>query len=200
MEKKESAKERILRTASALFYSEGVRAVGIDRIIEESGVAKASFYRNFASKDDLVVAYLEYRHGINMDNMDKAKRHYPDNPVKQLYELLHGLVVRAENVVYRGCSLMNTSVEFPDKDHPGNRKAAAFRQELWDGIEAIAREAGAKDAKALSAQLRMLISGAIMVSSMDRSVFNAEEFSNTLRLLINQQIDGADTAMRKLSV
>jgi AcrR family transcriptional regulator len=187
MEKKESAKSRILKVASDLFYHEGVRAVGIDRIIDESGVAKASFYRNYATKDELVVAYLEYRHQLSMNNVDEAHRKYPDSPVKQLYDLIHGLAARMKSPNYRGCSFMNTAVEFPDTDHPGHKKAVELRQELWVRIEEIAREAGARDPEELAVQLRTLCSGAIMISYMDKSAYNTEHFSGAAQLVIENQ-------------
>lgn len=85
MEKKETAKERILRTADELFYREGVRAVGIDRIIHESGVAKASFYRSFATKDELVASYLELRRLQFLENIEHARKEHPESSLDQLF-------------------------------------------------------------------------------------------------------------------
>lgn len=189
MEKKESAKERILRVATDLFYREGVRAVGIDRIILESGVAKASFYRNFATKDDLVVAYLEQRHSISMARIDEAERRYPDSPADQLLFLFESLANRLDEPDFRGCPFMNTSVEFPDSDHPGHRKSAELRQQQWDRVTQIAERAGAKDPNELSVQLRMMYSGAMMIGYVNKSDFRREYLLNAVRTLIKKQLD-----------
>ncbi|MDF2958466.1 MAG: TetR/AcrR family transcriptional regulator [Paenibacillus sp.] len=188
IDKKESAKERILQIASDLFYSEGVRAVGIDRIIAESGVAKASFYRNFATKDDLVVAFLELRHRRTIDRIEKARSLYPDDPKEQLHELFRNLTARMNEPDFRGCPFMNTTVEFPDADHPGHGKARECRQKAWSLITQIAREAGAKDPEALSAQLEILYSGAVMTACMYRSADNGDHFYKAALLLINEYI------------
>src|SRR5689334_24863821 len=79
-----SARQRILETATDLFYREGIRAVGIDTIIARSGVAKMSLYRNFASKDDLVVAFLEYRNEIYWQWWDHVMTAHPDDPRRQI--------------------------------------------------------------------------------------------------------------------
>ncbi|CAG7632979.1 hypothetical protein PAESOLCIP111_03434 [Paenibacillus solanacearum] len=184
--KKESAKERILRVASDLFYREGIRAVGIDRIIAESGVAKASFYRNFATKDELIVAYLEQRHSRSMGNVEEAKRKHPDSPADQLYTLVAGLAERLGRYENRGCPFLNTAIEFPDTDHPGYRKAVECREELWKAVEVIARQAGARDPVELVAHMRMLSSGAIMISYMNRTS-QSEPFLSAARLLIERQ-------------
>lgn len=184
--KKESAKERILRVAADLFYREGIRAVGIDRIIMESGVAKASFYRNFATKDELIVAYLEYRHSLSIANVEHAKRKHPDSPIDQLNALVEGLAERMGKYENRGCPFLNTAVEFPDTDHPGYKKAVACREELWNIIEAIAQQAGARDPVELVAHIRMLSSGAIMISYMNRTS-QSESFLGAARLLIERQ-------------
>ncbi|MBW7454871.1 TetR/AcrR family transcriptional regulator, partial [Paenibacillus sepulcri] len=116
LEKKRTAKERILATASELFYREGIRAVGIDRIIEESDVAKASFYRSFSTKDDLIVAYLQERGRLGRERVKEAELLHPDSVKEQLYMLLRQLVERMRQTGFRGCAYMNAVVEFPDED------------------------------------------------------------------------------------
>lgn len=188
LEKKETAKERILQVASDLFYREGIRAVGIDRIIAESGVAKASFYRSFATKDDLVVAFLELRRQRVMDRIIEARSLYPGEPIKQLQHLFRKLGERMQEPDFRGCPFMNTAVEFPDETHPGRRMAVGSRQEGWRVILEIAREAGAKDPVKLAAQLEMLYSGATMMACMHRSRYDVESFYDSAMLLIREQV------------
>lgn len=188
MAKKESAKDRILQTASDLFYKEGIRAVGIDRIIEESGVAKASFYRNFATKDDLVVAFLEQRHLRSMERIEEARLRYPGEPYKQLLEVFRLLSVRMGEPDFRGCPFMNTTVEFPEKEHPGHDKAKMCRIEAWRAVRDMARAAGARDPEALAKQLEIAYSGAVMTAYLYRSEDNGEHFLTIVKLLLTEHI------------
>ncbi|USG66141.1 TetR/AcrR family transcriptional regulator [Brevibacillus ruminantium] len=188
MEKKESAKERILQVASDLFYREGIRAVGIDRIIEEAGVAKASFYRNFATKDDLVVAFLERSNRRAFKRIEEARIRYPHEPYKQLQEVFRLLAIRMGEPDFRGCPFMNTTVEFPEGAHPGNHKARECRIGVWRVIKEMALLAGARDPEALAKQLEITFSGAIMTASLYHSKDNGEHFFKVVQLLLDEHI------------
>ncbi|QHW29650.1 TetR/AcrR family transcriptional regulator [Paenibacillus rhizovicinus] len=193
MEKKETAKERILRVADELFYREGVRAVGIDRIIQESGVAKASFYRNFATKDDLVVAYLELHRERMMGHIEHARQQYPDSVLAQLRYLVEYIGQRMLRPAYRGCAFMNTAVEFPETDHPSHMKALLSRNDVWDHVEEMANEAGLPKPRELAEQLRMLWSGAAMVAYINKAEFKPALFSDAANALIDSQLAAAAT-------
>ncbi len=173
-----------MRVASNLFYKEGVRAVGIDRIIEESGVAKASFYRNFPTKDSLIVAYLEIRHGKRADSIAEAKRRHPNSPKDQFYSLLEDLVERMKDPGFRGCPFMNAVVEFPDLEHPGHRSAVDNRHRTWDMVEEIAREGKVQNPVELAAQIRILSDGAMMSAYIDKDSFHPDYFLSAARRLI----------------
>src|SRR5882762_7398109 len=140
-----SARQRILETATDLFYREGIRAVGIDTIIARSGVAKMSLYRNFASKDDLVVAFLEYRDGIYWQWWDHVMAGHPDDAARQISDLFASLTRRVSSPHYRGCPFINTSTEFPDPDHPARAVCRANKRELRRRLLDLARRAGARD-------------------------------------------------------
>src|ERR1700732_4660 len=99
-----SARERILETAEDLFYREGIHAVGIDTIIEKSGVAKMSLYRNFASKDDLVAAYLEARGQRYCQWWEGVMALHPSQPRRQLRDLFEAIAVRTRRPEFRGCA------------------------------------------------------------------------------------------------
>src|SRR3954454_24645098 len=107
-----AGRERLLRTASELFYAEGIRAVGVDRVIEVAGVTRATFYRHFPSKDTLVVAYLRAVH-------DAARTVAGDKPGEQRLRRVVGTM--SELVCapgFRGCSFINAAAEFADPDGP----------------------------------------------------------------------------------
>ncbi|MDR0267790.1 TetR/AcrR family transcriptional regulator [Paenibacillus sp.] len=187
VKKNETAKERIVRTASVLFYTEGIRAVGIDRIIEEAGVAKASLYRNFATKDDLVVAYLERFNQLILKSFLEAEQRYPESPLDQLYDVLEKLIARFELPGYRGCPFLNTAVEFPDADHPSHGPIEMYHREMRFKLKQLAEWAGLKEPETLSAQLLMLYNGAHMSAYLERSAYDPKDFRSAAKLLIEQQ-------------
>ncbi len=106
-----SAQDRILQTAHDLFYRDGIRATGIDKIIAESGVAKATFYRYFPSKNDLIRAFLDYRHQRWMNWFEEALARHGAKPGGGLAPLLPALAEWFQNPVYRGCAFINSVSE-----------------------------------------------------------------------------------------
>ncbi|MCW2236344.1 TetR/AcrR family transcriptional regulator [Azospirillum canadense] len=157
---RKTARERILETAADLFYREGIRAVGIDTIIARSGVAKMSLYRNFASKDELVCAYLEDIGGYFWAWWDRMAARHPDDPQGQLVGLFTSLGHWIGHPKFRGCPFINTAVEFRDPDHPGRALVIAHKRRARDRLRALAEAAGAADPDQLAAQLQLLMEGA----------------------------------------
>jgi len=155
-----TARARILETAAELFYREGIRAVGIDTIIARSGVAKMSLYRNFASKDDLIVAFLRHRDEIYWQWWDHVMAAHPEDARRQISDLFASLTRRVTSPLYRGCPFINTSTEFPDPDHPARALCLANKQELRRRLKRLARRAGARDPQGLADQLLLLMEGA----------------------------------------
>src|SRR3954470_9100662 len=99
-----SARQQILGTASRLFYEQGFRAVGIDTIIAQSGVAKMSLYRHFPSKEDLIVAYLEQSNAQFWEWFESVVGRYPGAPRQQLYALFEGVAQQAASPACYGCT------------------------------------------------------------------------------------------------
>lgn len=160
MSGEKTAKERVLETAADLFYREGVRAVGVDTIIARSGVAKMSLYRNFASKDDLIVAYLEERNRRFFAWWDRAAGPDDAEPAGRLRNLIEVALERVRRPGYRGCPFLNTSAEFPDAGHPARAVIAAHRQEVRDRLLRICRSLGpGSRPEVLTAQLVVLLDG-----------------------------------------
>ena len=106
-----TARDRILDTAFRLFYARGIRAVGVDRIIAESGVAKATFYKYFPAKDDLVVAYLDRVDGIWSGQLHDAAAAAGPDPADQLVGLFDALGTACRRDGYRGCAFINAAAE-----------------------------------------------------------------------------------------
>lgn len=169
-----SARARILDTASDLFYRQGIRAVGIDTIVEQSGVAKMSLYRHFASKDELIVAYLEERNEAYWAWFDRAVARHPGAPRLQLLSLFESLRRQTVHPHYRGCPFLNVTIEFPAPDHPGHRIAIAHKRAVRDRLTALAREAGAHDPDRLAAHLQMLMDGARLAAQTAAAAFDGD--------------------------
>jgi len=177
-----SARERLLAAATELFYAEGIHTVGIDRVIARAGVAKASLYSTFGSKDELVRAYLEDRAAARRTRYtERLARHAdPRDRILALFDLL------AESVVspsYRGCAFMNASAEGPRDESPVTQVARDTRSWVRGLLIELAREAGAGDPERVGRQIVLLYDGAAIGAAMDRdpaAVVRAREMAATL--------------------
>ena len=183
-----SARERILEVASELFYQYGIRAVGVDTIIAESGVAKTTLYRYFPSKDDLIVAFLEERDRLFWECFNAAVGKHPDDARAQLlavFEWIDRLLVKPECY---GCPFLITTSEFPQLDYPGHRVAIAHKKEMQNRLIALAESTGVGNAEQLGKYLLLLVDGAFS----QRRLFGLNGFESNLKdaaeMLINAQI------------
>jgi AcrR family transcriptional regulator len=155
-----SVRDRILDTATDLFYQEGVRAVGVDLVVERSGVAKTSLYRHFTTKDDLVAAVLERDDASYWSRWDKIANRQKADPRAELAAHLQWIAHDIAGPKYRGCPFLNVATEFPAPDHPARAVAARHKAELRRRLRALARQMGVTKADALADQLVLLIDGA----------------------------------------
>ena len=146
------AADRIRKTAREMFYRDGIRAVGVDAIVNEAGVTKPSLYRSFSSKDELAAAYLRDYDAEFWARFDAACAAHPGDPRAQILAYLSGLGARAVQSGYRGCGLTNAAVEYPESDHPARAVAVAHKAQLRTRLAAMAREMGAADPDALHAE------------------------------------------------
>lgn len=153
------AQQHLLRAAADLFYKEGVRAVGVDAVVERAGVNKMSLYRQFSSKDDLVVAYLEQSDENFFARFDESLARHPGEPRKQLVQYFDDLAGRASKEDYRGCPFVNVSAEFPDPSHPARVCVLNNKTRLMQRLNDLCAEAGARDPAELANGLALLIEG-----------------------------------------
>ncbi len=159
-------RQRILDTASTLFYERGVRAVGVDLVVEQSGVAKTSLYRHFRTKDDLVVAFLEREDVSFWSQWDDVAARHADDPVAELEAHLRWVAKRLARANYRGCPQINVAAEFAEAGHPARGVSRQHMQALRKRLTELARGLGAARPAELGAQLGLLINGAFVSSSM----------------------------------
>jgi AcrR family transcriptional regulator len=160
-----SARERLLAAASELFYSEGVHTVGIDRVIEHAGVAKASLYNTFGSKDELVGAYLDSRHAQTAARITRALARY-STPRDRLLGVFDAQGELFAEPGFRGCAFVSASAESPSD--VVEKAAADYRGWVRGLFTDLAREAGVPDPEGLARQLHLLYDGASLSARMDR--------------------------------
>jgi AcrR family transcriptional regulator len=154
-----SAAEKILSTASRLFYAHGVRAVGIEWIVGESGVSKTSLYRHFQTKDELVVAFLESEEREFWQQWERLIA-AAANPKAELMSLLDWIGKRVSRDNYRGCPLINIAAEFSDPAHPARRIRRRHKVEMLERLRHIVGRIGVTPPDDTSDQLALLIDGA----------------------------------------
>jgi AcrR family transcriptional regulator len=154
------AGERVFEVAADLFYRESIRSVGVETIVQRAGVSKISLYRNFESKDDLIVAYLENRNSEYWRNVDRIVAAKRGNPRAQLYALLDYIARRATTQGYRGCPFINFAAEFPDASHPGHQAVEDNKREMRRRLVELIKATGARHARRLADALFLLVEGA----------------------------------------
>jgi len=160
-----TARDRILCTASELFYEHGFHAVGIDLIIEQAGVAKATLYRHFSTKDDLISAYLEDADAHFSDWYDASIN--PDaTPAEALVGIFDSVATLATSPGCLGCTFQVTAAEFPEASHPGHAVALAHKQAVRGRLRELAKEAGARRPDELADGLLLLMDGAFAAARM----------------------------------
>ena len=154
------ARARILETAAELFYQEGVRAVGVDLVVERSGVAKTSLYRHFATKDDLIVAFVEQEDAEYWRDWDQVAAKEKDDPEAELLAHLRWITRHIAGPKYRGCAFLNVATEFPAPAHPARAVAARNKIELHRRLSLLVKRMGVSKPGSLADQLVLLIDGA----------------------------------------
>ncbi|WP_298280250.1 TetR/AcrR family transcriptional regulator [uncultured Bradyrhizobium sp.] len=153
------AADRIRASASELFYREGIRAVGVDEVVERAGVTKPSLYRSFASKDDLAAAYMR---DYDLDFWEKFEnpggKSYSD-PREHVLAYIRVLSTRAVREGYRGCGLSNATIEYPARDNPARQVAEAHKKVFRRRLRELTAGMGARQPAVLGDALLLLIEG-----------------------------------------
>ena len=178
-----AARERILEAAFRLFYAKGIRAVGVDLIIAESGVAKATFYKHFPAKDDLVVAYLDKVDGVWSGQLRDAAAAAGPDPADQLVGLFDALGSACRREGYRGCAFINAAAE-SQPGTPVHERTVAHKAAVLAWVRGLAEQAGARDPDALARSLTLLLDGGLASGSLDASPEAPEAAKASARALV----------------
>jgi AcrR family transcriptional regulator len=161
----------LLDTAGKLFQRYGFQAVGIDRILAESGVAKMTMYRYFASKDEMIAAYLE-RADTQFWNWANAAMDRADTPEGKLVALFNAVGELASSPECLGCVFQGAAMAFPELEHPGHQIAVRHKLAVRNRLTDLARQAKLTNPEALGAQLALLIDGAWIAARTFRQTDN----------------------------
>jgi AcrR family transcriptional regulator len=189
-----SPRERLLAAANELFYEEGVHTVGIDRVIERAGVAKASLYSTFGSKDELVRAYLTARYTKRQARLLEriAKFDEPRDKILAIYALLGELFAEPS---FKGCAFFRASADAPDGTKV-RTVCQEYRSWVTDLLTQLAREAGAANPAQLGRQLLLLHDGATIGASMDHDPGRAAVAHSMAETLLDAQTSAAGSKAR----
>jgi AcrR family transcriptional regulator len=164
-----SARERILATASELFYREGIRAIGVDTVVERSGVSKTSLYRVFESKDALISAFAVEKDRMFWAWWDDVEQKNAEDPRALLEALLSGIAKRIAHPAFRGCPFLNLVAEFPNDNHPGRVIARDNKEEMRARLATIVARLGVSDPNRTASQIALLINGAYVTGLIAES-------------------------------
>jgi AcrR family transcriptional regulator len=149
------ARGRVLETATRLFYTEGIHTVGVDRIIAEAGVAKATFYHHFPSKDELVSAYLTAEYARQRGVLSSL----PGTGVDRIRTIFAKLAELSDGPGFRGCPFLNAAAEFADPAHPVREIVADYRDWFRGFMRTLLAESGRSDAAEVAEFLLVLRDG-----------------------------------------
>jgi AcrR family transcriptional regulator len=164
---KSKARHRIVETAERLFYAEGVRSVGIDRIIAEAEVAKMTLYNHFCSKDALILAVLQYREQKVDEMFERSMKRHAKQGMDRLGAFFAALNDWFRSPGFRGCSFINASVELADPSHPASVFSTEHKQRFHEMIKEIITETRGAKAAAVTPAIALLVEGAIVTAAME---------------------------------
>lgn len=180
--------ERILQAATELFYSQGIRATGVDTIVKAANTTKMSLYKYFPSKDDLILAFLRKRDAdftVWFVEQVNSRADTPQAKLLAIFDVIEEWMAIPE---FRGCAFINAAAEFPIEGNPVHQVSAEFYDNFRRYITSLAQECGAKSPEILALQLSLLIEGAIVSEQMKRHSGSASHAKQAAIILINTRL------------
>jgi AcrR family transcriptional regulator len=178
------ARERILDTAFRLFYARGPRGVGIDTVIAESGVAKATLYKHFPRKDDLVLAYLDRVDQAWFGQLRAAARAAGEDPRAQLVGMFDALTTAGRRKGYHGCAFINTAAESTTGSDV-HARTVEHKNVVRAWVTDQARRAGADNADSLARALTLILDGGLAAGVLDGDPTVAEAAKSAATVLVH---------------
>ena len=176
-------RQRLLETASALFYSEGIHAVGVDRIISETPSTRATFYRYFGGKEALVLAHIQKR-DRELRELHATICERTTDPRQRLEGLLHGIGDHLCHAGFRGCPFINAAAEYPDADSSVHKAVCEHRLWFADTLLGLLRDAALAQPEQIARRLVMLRDGAMVSGYLDDAQIAREDFRSAVRTIL----------------
>lgn len=178
-------RQKILETASDLFYQKGIQHVGINEVIASAGVAKRTLYRWFPSKDQLIEAVMKHRAIQWLRWFESAVEDRGNTAKERLLATFDVLQTWYADPNFRGCPFINAVLEIADASHPAHHVSMNVRESIRQYVMRLATEAGVKNPDAFSQQYLLLIGGASLVATIEGRSNGAEHARNALSVLID---------------
>lgn len=156
-----NARERLIQAADTLFYREGIHATGIDRLVEAADVAKMTLYNNYSSKDELVAAWLAWRHE-NWEQRLASRLDRAESAADRILAVFDAYLDSATEPGHRGCAFLNAAAEIPAAEHPARAVVLSHKQGVLDFLVEQAKEYGADEPEQLGEQLFVVLEGGVV--------------------------------------
>ncbi|MFK4082820.1 TetR/AcrR family transcriptional regulator [Kribbella sp. NPDC020789] len=177
------ARSRLLETATRIFYTEGIHAVGIDRIVAEAKVTRATLYRHFPSKEELVVAYLDAVHQLELGQVEaiiNSGRPAPD----VLRSVAQSITAGITSGTFRGCAFLNAAAEYPDAEHPVHKTILAHREWFAETITSLFAQFGDTPPEPAARHFVMMRDGAMAAGCLTDPTLVGETFRQGVEGLV----------------
>lgn len=182
-----NTRERLIMTAVNLFYAYGIHAIGLDRVINEVGVTKTTFYNHFESKDELILEALRWRHQWETDLWEKMVDDLAGgDPRRRLLAYFDVLHVWFTDARFRGCQFINAAAEFPAAHDPAHQVAVEHVAATRAAVADLARAAGAANPDAFAEEYGTLVAGAVIIRQVTGNDQAAANAKRTAQLLIQR--------------
>jgi AcrR family transcriptional regulator len=181
------ARRRILETADRLFYRDGIRAVGVDRIVAEAGVAKMSLYKHFPSKDDLILAVLEHREAAVLEFFRSSMERHGKRAKTPLRAFFAALKDFFESPGFRGCPFQNAAVELADPAHPGTEFVRGHKRRFGEFLRGLVEGTLGQAAAKVAPAVAILVEGAMVTAVIQGDPKAADVARDTAMRLVNAE-------------
>lgn len=186
------ARSRLLATAIRIFYAEGLHSVGIDRIVAEAKVTRATLYRHFPGKEDLVVAYLQSVHEMEREGFDKVLAGDPP-AVEALRAIARSIAESIRSTHFRGCAFLNAVAEYPDPAHPVHQAVLAHREWFLGTVTDLLAQVGDTPPELAGRHFVMLRDGAMVSGCLSDPVQVGETFLQGVDGILQFRLGSAAT-------
>jgi AcrR family transcriptional regulator len=177
------ARLRLLNTATRIFYADGIHSIGVDRIIGAAKVTRATFYRHFPSKDDLILAYLREVHRLESGAIEAAIAAHPA-PADALLAIAGFIAQSIQSPGFRGCAFLNAAAEYPDAGHPVHQEIIAHRQWFLETLTTLMAQVHEETADPAARHFVMLRDGAMAAGCLADPALVAETFRRGIEGLL----------------